>query len=431
MPFDHAFLASLPHNDPEGWGHEIHDRVRSIETEIVGALLTRRGRPVAITQGPLAELHACEASPGGLLGRGLWLGADGLLPFHTQVTVNDWEIDAVDLAFAARLRDLAQLFGCFELWPHLLMTGADVPIALGRNEGLQPPASSVEMGSWERGVSPRPGPRYRHPVTGQTWAGSGTPPPWIAEAKDRGLRLEDFEVPDPPATPDVDRLDGVPRGVEQFRSTVLQVEGGDPGPGWVEISGHAGFEGAVAPADWVRALLSRQSVAPTGEGVRIGVLFGGQDDHVLGPRAGWLAEGDEATRRPGLLFRSALEDGAVWAVTFTAVPASFVDSVTVPGDLLRRLVFLGRLLGLAVRDHLVVRDDGRWLSVCDSDPKRWPPAPPVDEPLWPPFRRKRQAKQIVRHPHDGRVWRCRGPRPGWLRDLLADGWSLDELRQPL
>lgn len=429
MPFDHAFLASLPRNDPEGWGHEIHDRVRTIETEIVGALFTRRGRPMAITHAPLAELHACDASPGGLLGKGLWLGADGLLPFHTQVTVSDWEVEAVDLAYAARLRDLALLFGGFEVQPHLLMTGADVPITLGRSEGLKPPVSLVEMGRWDRIVVPGQRTRYRHPVTGQTWAGSGTPPPWVGEAQEQGFRLEDFALPDPPDVDDVDDVAGVPRGVEQFRSVVLHLDGAAPGPELVEIPARVGFEGAVGPADWVRALQPQVSTA-AGDGVWVGVLFGGADDQILGPRAGWTLDADTAARQPGLLFRSALEDGAVWAITFTAVPTSVAESVTVPGDFLRRLVFLGRLMGLPVRDHLAVRDDGRWLSVRDSDPERWPSSP-VEEPLWPPFRRKRQAKQIVCHPHDGRVWRCRGPRPQWLRELLAAGWSIDELRQPL
>lgn len=41
-----------------------------------------------------------------------------------------------------------------------------------------------------------PLPRYRHPITGQTWDGEGSQPPWLREALTReGYMVEELRLP--------------------------------------------------------------------------------------------------------------------------------------------------------------------------------------------------------------------------------------------
>jgi DNA-binding protein H-NS len=38
-------------------------------------------------------------------------------------------------------------------------------------------------------------PKYRHPDTGQTWAGRGSRPLWLRAELERGADLKDFRIP--------------------------------------------------------------------------------------------------------------------------------------------------------------------------------------------------------------------------------------------
>ena len=62
-------------------------------------------------------------------------------------------------------------------------------------------ADELDMGvQVVRAPAPPPpvskGPKYRHPVTQQTWAGEGMQPPWLKEAlTQEGYTVEELRVP--------------------------------------------------------------------------------------------------------------------------------------------------------------------------------------------------------------------------------------------
>ena len=49
-------------------------------------------------------------------------------------------------------------------------------------------------GGGSNGKAPKPDKLYRHPETGQTWAGRGRRPQWVTRFEEEGGRLESLQV---------------------------------------------------------------------------------------------------------------------------------------------------------------------------------------------------------------------------------------------
>lgn len=423
MIFDHGFLTSLRADDPQGWADELHAYLAGTEHELAGALLVREGRPFAVTSHRIVELRAASCSPGGLLGQALWLGADQLVPFHTQVTAKSYEAMADDVVYAQRLRDLAQLFGTFTLAEHLLITPHG---SVGLGAQLSPPATLPQMEKWQVLSPEKRAPRYRHPVSGEVWSGIGRyRPEWVDEALTLGFVREDFLIPQ---VPGFRSPRGVPPGAGSFLTTSLDLGPAPSVGGLEEIPSHGGFE---LPVDSFEVFPPLVRHVQGGSDSRVGVLFVDENDLVTTPRAGWIAPEALVTKQAGHLFATTGVDEPAWALTFSTVPTTSDRFLSGRRDLLRRLVFLGHLLGVPIRDHLLIHDDGRFLSTrADRRLARaWPEVPPVGEPVWPHFLRPQQTSSTVRHPEGDETWDGRGPTPQWLQNLLDAGWSLDELRR--
>ena len=196
--------------------------------------------------------------------------------------------------------------------------------------------------------------------------------------------------------------------------------------GLTELETAAGFHVLPETERIIRAIQDLKAVTEPLVGV---VLV---DDHgrVTAPRAGLVGPERTVAASPGWLVASALEDAAAWATTFTLLPAGERPFTEERRELMRKLIYAALLLGLPVRDHLVttVGEPG-WSSLHSTSTWRQPRIPPLDEPVWPPFRRARQTARLVRHPHDERSWDERGGMPDWLRRLVDGVWSLDELRE--
>lgn len=420
MIIDHAFLASLRTDDVEEWSRKLHSYLAGAKHEMAGALLVRQGRPFAITSQRIVELRAAGCSPGGLLGQALWLGADHVLPFHTQVTAKSYEPVSDDLAYAQRLRDLAQLFGTFSLGPHLLLTPHG---SVNIGDQLSPSPTLSQMERWRPISGQKRASRYRHPATGEVWSGIGRrPPSWVDKVVRTGFKRDDFTIPTQPAemTPR-----GIPRGAESFFTTSLHPASTRPVNHLEEIPGSGGFEVSLDSLDVIAPL--SQFVCRRDS--RLGILFIDECDFVTTPRAGWIGPEALLTKQPGHLFATTYLDEPVSAITFSIVPAN--DRLHAGRrDLLRRLVFLGALLGVPICDHLFLYSDGPFLSSRSdrSLARRWPRLPPVGEPVWPPFLRPQQTRSTIHHPEGEETWEGRGPMPNWVRQLLEAGWSLDELR---
>lgn len=69
----------------------------------------------------------------------------------------------------------------------------------GGAAAVKPAAQKSVRGAKTQKASPKKGikiePKYRHPTTGQTWAGRGVHPTWMVEyLKKRGNKLEDLLI---------------------------------------------------------------------------------------------------------------------------------------------------------------------------------------------------------------------------------------------
>lgn len=416
MLFDHGFLATLQSDDLEGWAHELHSSLCAVKHEVVGALLVRRRRPFAVSVGRIGELRSSAASLGGLLGRGLWLGADQCVPFHTKITAGSPEISQDDITYAQRVRDLAHLMGSFHLAEHLVIL-PDGAASLGRE--LAAPCTLKQMEGWRSLTTTRLAARYRQPVTGEVSSGVGITRPWIRHALDLGFSLEDFEVPQLP-----NRLAprGVPLGASDFLTVSLDLEPKPSRDAYIEEFPVRGklevpFHGAVIAPAFGSLAQSEES--------QVGILFSDEAGNLTTPRAGWIAPESFVTRHPGHLFATSYADEASWAATFSTRSLDTIGR----REVLRRLLALGQLLGVPIKDHLILAPNRKWMSTRRDRrlARAWRAIPPVDQPLWPHSRQAHQTSLFFRHPTDNVEWSGRGRKPRWLRQLLESGWLLDEL----
>lgn len=424
MPFDASFLGFLRSSPSTDWAAELQAAVAQQPEELVGALLLREGLPLALVWAPLSGLHTCESSLGNLLIWPVLYGADQMLAFHTQVTTSSGPgIEAADRRFARRLRDLGQLFGAgITLIDHLLFRAGRPPISLRAGMEEEEPATLREMSVWQRQVRRSTPPRYRQPATGQTWSGRGTMPDWLVSALERGFDLRAFEW-NPQPSPD--RPLGIPADMGLFGFVGPSFAAGAFAPrDELQEIRYSGFEVRAEPKELGRILAGR--VLP--HEPLTGLFTIARDQTVTGPRAGVFGPETTVKAAPATLFRPAVLDGGIQAVTFTALPKR-ADAVfsRERRELVQQLAYLGEVLCLPVVDHLIVQPDSPPLSLRESTRWSWPRMPPVDDPLWPPVRRAQQRVRVIQHPTDGRTWDRRGNRPGWLDELLAEGFTEEEL----
>jgi DNA repair protein RadC len=136
------------------------------------------------------------------------------------------------------------------------------------------------------------------------------------------------------------------------------------------------------------------------------------------------------------LFKIALDCNAQAMVLFHRHPAASPEPSVQDLEVTARLVQGAAVLGLTIRDHLIVTGEGRWCSLAASrrvpglGGGRWAwldlfenGRPEVD-------RRglRRRAPVRFRDPETGETWAGRGTMATWIRRRLDEGRELKEFR---
>ncbi|MCB1055052.1 MAG: DNA repair protein RadC [Acidobacteria bacterium] len=162
------------------------------DQEVLGALyLDARHRLLSEMEIFRGTLNRMSVEPGPILRKGLLQGAASVVIFHTHPSGNP-TASAADVAFTRRLAQSADIVG-LRLLDHLI---------LGRGGRWM----SLLKRSWVDGyqrkrrprveTSRRVKPKYRHPETGETWAGCGSMARWLRLELEAGRSLEEFLVGD-------------------------------------------------------------------------------------------------------------------------------------------------------------------------------------------------------------------------------------------
>ena len=168
----------------------------------------------------------------------------------------------------------------------------------------------------------------------------------------------------------------------------------------------------------------------------LGAVFLNLDGHPVGYSVPFRGAIDRVTIEPRHLLKIALDCNAHGLVLFHCHPTPSTHPSVEDLELTARLVQGAAVLGLVVRDHVIVGGKDRWTSLAASN--RVPGLGggrfawlDVFEKAHPQVDRRglrRKARIRYRDPETGDTWAGRGSLPKWLCRRLADGWDLQEFR---
>lgn len=188
--------ARLPKRDllshPEAVAAYLHLRYGREDQEVAGALyLDVRNRLISDSEIFRGTLCRASVEPRQILKQGLLKGAARFIFFHTHPS-GDPTPSAEDWAFTRRMTEAGDVLG-IGLLDHLIIGHGGRWTSLRRR-----------LSWWQDGkalsAAKEPAPRrkvkakYRHPKTGETWAGRGHMARWLRREIEAGAKKEDFLV---------------------------------------------------------------------------------------------------------------------------------------------------------------------------------------------------------------------------------------------
>lgn len=396
--------------------------------EVAGLLiLDERDRPVALAVGGLYTLGELQASPGALLHWAVILGVHRVVVFHTQLKSPSFEIEAQDHEFCERLFHLASLAG-LEVVDHIVFGGRPLFASLRQWSGWEwpPPATSKEIAGWKGRYPRRPDPIMKDPVTGQSWAGAGAEPRWLEEARELGFEEEEFVVPHEPAEEWELPAEGF--GVVRLVGPSVEPAIYHPPPGYRSLR-HDDEHVRLPPVREAAAEIVARLVfdIPRPPSVAGAIFF---DDHgeIFQAPPGIWAPLRHVVERPSALYARCLAWDAASAITFARRPGR-AQPTAEDLELARRLILLGRLMGIGIRDHIIIGDGGMYRGLRHRGTWGWPGTDPLAEAWWPAPNRG-LPKVVAVHPETGEIWNRRGLEPLWVQELLDQGVPFEALLHP-
>ena len=160
----------------------VHDEPR----EVVGALfLDIQDHIIGYTLAYYGILHQVLAEPRGLLLPALLANAASIILFHNHPN-GDVTPSGLDLRFTRRIQEAGSLLGV-SVREHIILGDPPSFHAIYQSVPSRRPVPKMRPGRKAK-------PKYRHPVTGETWAGRGCMARWLREAIEAGATLDDFRV---------------------------------------------------------------------------------------------------------------------------------------------------------------------------------------------------------------------------------------------
>ena len=159
----------------------VHDEPR----EVMGALLLDSARRViGYTVAYRGILNRALVEPRGLLLPALLANAAAVILFHNHPS-GDLLPSKEDLAVTKRLQDAGDILGV-TVHDHLILGDPPAYYSMFQAENAK--------GVRRRKSTKRAKPKYRHPETGETWAGRGKMANWLKREIEAGRRLEEYAV---------------------------------------------------------------------------------------------------------------------------------------------------------------------------------------------------------------------------------------------
>jgi proteasome lid subunit RPN8/RPN11 len=169
----------------------LHAILQAEPFEAAGALfLDTHSRVTGYTVAYHGTLTRAAAEPRGLLLPALLVNASGLIVFHNHPNGDTTPSDQ-DIAMTWQLRDAARALGV-RLWDHLILGDPPDYRSIFDTLRLSPVATPARLPHYR--PSRKAKAKYRHPETGETWAGRGHMARWLREAIEGGATREDFRV---------------------------------------------------------------------------------------------------------------------------------------------------------------------------------------------------------------------------------------------
>ena len=169
----------------------LHSLVEGEPFELVGTLLLDpQNRVMGYHIAYQGTLTRVTAEPRGIFLPALMANAASLILFHNHPG-GDITPSHDDISTTRQIQQAGSILG-IHVWDHLIL--GEPPLYSSIGETLKifpaPPPGRVPPMRPAR----RARPKYRHPKTGQTWAGRGQMARWLREEIEAGAKLEDFRV---------------------------------------------------------------------------------------------------------------------------------------------------------------------------------------------------------------------------------------------
>ncbi len=168
----------------------LHQLIEGEPYEVLGTLfLDFQHRVMGYNIAYCGTLTRVSAEPRGVLLPALLANAVSIILFHNHPASGDTTPSADDIAMTGLIRQAANILGV-GFWDHLILGEPPHYRSIGDVMAAQnyPPAFRIPP------MRPKAKPKFRHPETGETWAGRGHMARWLRSAIEAGAELEDFRV---------------------------------------------------------------------------------------------------------------------------------------------------------------------------------------------------------------------------------------------
>jgi len=169
----------------------LHQLIEGEPYEVLGTLLLdTQNRVMGYTIAYQGTLTRVSAEPRGVLIPALLANAASIILFHNHPTGNTIPSHQ-DIEMTGLVRQAGHILGV-KVWDHLILGEPPDYRSIGEVMAAQncPPPFRMRPMRPSRKAKPK----FRHPETGQTWAGRGFMARWLRKATEAGADLEDFRI---------------------------------------------------------------------------------------------------------------------------------------------------------------------------------------------------------------------------------------------
>jgi DNA repair protein RadC len=169
----------------------LHQLVEEEPYELLGTLfLDFQNRVTGYNIAYMGTMTRVAAEARGVLLPALLANAATILLFHNHPG-GDTRPSPDDITMTGIVRQAAYILG-IRVWDHLILGDPPAYQSIGQFMAARRQPRPFRLPPMRPSKKARP--KFRHPETGETWAGRGHMARWLREAIEAGADLEDFRV---------------------------------------------------------------------------------------------------------------------------------------------------------------------------------------------------------------------------------------------